>query len=278
MTLFEAVILGLVQGLSEFLPISSSGHLALLQYFFGIEGESVLAFATLLHLGTLVSIFAVYYKDILELVIELGATIKDIATGKGPRINANDTRRLGFLIIMATIPTGIIGVAFQDFFGDLYLSLVAIGTGLLITGTVLWVAEKMAQGHKNIRQMKFRDAFLVGVFQSIALIPGISRSGSTIVGGLFSGVKREVAVKFAFLISIPSVLGAVVLEAPSAFKDGMDASLVVPILVGVVIAAVSGFIAIKTMIKVVSDKKLYYFSFYTWILGALVLAYYFVMN
>ena len=278
MTLFEAVILGLVQGLSEFLPISSSGHLALLQYFFGIEGESVLAFATLLHLGTLVSIFAVYYKDILELVLELGATIKDIATGKGPRINANDTRRLGFLIIMATIPTGIIGVAFQDFFGDLYLSLVAIGAGLLVTGTVLWIAEKMAQGHKNIRQMKFRDAFLVGVFQSIALIPGISRSGSTIVGGLFSGVKREVAVKFAFLISIPSVLGAVVLEAPAAFKDGMDASLMIPIVAGVVIAAISGFIAIKTMIKVVSDKKLYYFSFYTWILGALVLAYYFVMN
>lgn len=278
MTLFEAIILGLVQGLSEFLPISSSGHLALLQYFFGIEGESVLAFATLLHLGTLLSIFAVYYKDILELILELGATIKDIATGRGPRINANETRRLGFLIIMATIPTGIIGVAFQDFFGDLYLSLVAIGVGLLVTGTVLWVAEKMAQGHKNIRQMKFRDAFLVGVFQSIALIPGISRSGSTIVGGLFSGVKREVAVKFAFLISIPSVLGAVVLEAPAAFKDGMEASLVIPIVVGVIIAAVSGFIAIKTMIKVVSNKKLYYFSFYTWIVGALVLAYYFFIN
>lgn len=273
MTLLEAIILGLVQGLSEFLPISSSGHLALLQYFFKIEGESVLAFAVLLHLGTLISIFAVYYKDILDLIKELCATIKDIFTGKGPRINANETRRLGFMIITATIPTGIIGVAFQDLFGELYLSLVAIGIGLLITGTFLWFAEKMSQGKKSVQNMKFFDAFLVGIFQSIAISPGISRSGATIVGGLLSGIKRELAVRFAFLISIPSVLGAVILEAPSAFENGMDATLLVPILVGVIIAAISGFIAIKTMIRIVSNKKLYYFSFYTWAVGASVLVY-----
>lgn len=273
MTLFEAIILGLVQGLSEFLPISSSGHLALLQYFFGIEGESVLTFAVLLHLGTLLSIFAVYYKDIWDLTKELGATIKDIFMGKGPRINANETRRLGFMIITATIPTGIIGFAFQDLFGELYVSLVAIGVGLLITGTFLWFAERMAHGKKVIQNMKFRDAFLVGIFQSIAICPGISRAGSTIVGGLLSGIKRELAVKFAFLISIPSVLGAVILEAPAAFKEGTDAILLVPILVGVTIAAISGYIAIKTMIRVVSNKKLYYFSFYTWAVGAFVLVY-----
>lgn len=273
MSLFEAIILGLVQGLSEFLPISSSGHLALLQYFFKIEGESVLAFATLLHLGTLLSIFAVYYKDIFELFLELCATIKDIFTGKGPRININETRRLGFMIITATIPTALIGLAFQDFFGDLYLSLIAIGAGLLVTGTFLWFAEKMAKGRKSVSNMKFKDAFLIGIFQSIALVPGISRSGATMVGGLFSGLRRELAVRFAFLISIPSVLGAVILEAPAAFEKGVDMELLLPIIVGVVIAAISGFIAIKTMIRVVSNKKLYYFSFYTWILGALVLAY-----
>ena len=277
MTLSEAVILGLVQGLSEFLPISSSGHLALLQYFFGIEGESVLTFAVLLHLGTLLSIFAVYYKDIWDLIKELCMTIVDILTGKGPRINANETRRLGFMIITATIPTGIIGITFNNMFESMYLSLGAIGAGLLVTGTLLWFAEKLGKGKKNVTTMKFRDAFLVGLFQSVAISPGVSRSGSTIVGGLFSGIKREVAVRFAFLISIPSVLGAVVLEAPAAFQAGVDTSLLVPILIGVAIAAISGFIAIKTMIRIVSNKKLYYFSFYTWALGAFVLIYSFLI-
>jgi len=276
LTLFESIILGLIQGLSEFLPISSSGHLALLQYFFGIEGESVLAFAVLLHLGTLLSIFAVYYKDIWDLIRELFATLADLFTGRGLRINANETRRLGFMIIVATIPTGIIGVLFNDLFESMYLSLAAIGTGLLITGTLLWFSEKIGKGRKNVLNMKFRDAFLVGLFQSVAITPGISRSGSTIVGGLFSGMKREIAVRFAFLISIPSVLGAVVMEAPSAFKSGIDMSMLTPIIIGVAIAAVSGFIAIKTMIRIVSNKKLYYFSFYTWAVGAIVLIYTFL--
>lgn len=133
MTYFQAVILGLAQGLSEFLPISSSGHLALLQYFFGISAENVLPFAVLLHLGTLISVFIIYWKDIVALVKELGAVIKDIFTGKGLRVNANPTRKLGFMIIVATIPTGIIGLVFNDIFNALYLSLIAIGIGLLIT-------------------------------------------------------------------------------------------------------------------------------------------------
>ena len=119
MTFFEAIILGLTQGLSEFLPISSSGHLALLQYFFGIEGESVLAFAVLLHLGTLISVFIVYRKDIWALIVELFMVFKDIFTGKGLRINANPTRRLGFMIIVATIPTGLIGILFNDLFASM---------------------------------------------------------------------------------------------------------------------------------------------------------------
>ena len=133
MTYFQAIVLGLAQGLSEFLPISSSGHLALLQYFFGISAENVLPFAVLLHLGTLVSVFIVYWKDIIDLIKELGAVIKDIFTGKGLRVNANPTRRLGFMIIVATIPTGIIGLTFNDLFNALYLSFISIGVGLLIT-------------------------------------------------------------------------------------------------------------------------------------------------
>lgn len=273
MTYIQAIILGLAQGLSEFLPISSSGHLALLQYFFGIDAENVLPFAVLLHLGTLISVFIVYWKDIVDLIKELGAVIKDICTGKGFRVNANPTRRLGFMIIVATIPTAIIGLLFNDLFNALYLSLIAIGTGLLITGTILVIAERMGKSNKGIKEMKFRHAFFVGLMQGVAICPGISRSGSTLFGGLITGLNREFAVKFAFLISIPSILGSVIVEAPDAFKAGMDMSLIGPVLVGVIVSAVAGLIAIKAMIKLVSNKNLMGFSIYTWALGIAVIVY-----
>ena len=273
MSLFEAIVLGLVQGLAEFLPISSSGHLALLQYFFGIEGESVVAFAVLMHLGTLISVFIVYWKDIVELFQELGRTIVDICTGKGLGTKKNETRRLGYMIIVATIPTAIIGLVFNDLFTSFYNSLIPIGVGLLITGTILWIAERLNSSKTGIMDMKFRHAILVGICQGLAITPGISRSGSTLFGGLISGINREVAVKYAFLISIPSILGSVVLEAPAAFEQGMDMALVVPILAGVIVSAVSGLFAIKAMISFVSKQKLCYFSYYTWILGALVIGY-----
>ncbi len=265
MTYIQGIILGLAQGLSEFLPISSSGHLALLQYFFGISSENVLPFAVLLHLGTLISVFIVYWKDIVALVKELGAVIKDIFTGKGLRINANPTRRLGFMIIVATIPTAIIGLLFNDLFNAMYLSLIAIGIGLLITGTILVIAERMGRNSKGIKEMKFRNAFFVGLMQGVAICPGISRSGSTLFGGLISGLNREFAVKFAFLISIPSILGSVIVEAPDAFKAGMDMSLIGPVVVGVLVSALSGLFAIKAMIKLVSNKNLMGFSVYTWV-------------
>lgn len=227
----------------------------------------------LLHLGTLISVFIVYWADIVALVKELGACIKDIFTGKGLRVNANPTRRLGFMIIVATIPTALIGLLFNDLFEALYLSLAAIGIGLIITGTILWIAEKMNTGRKTVKEMKFRNAVFVGVMQGIAICPGISRSGSTLFGSLCSDLNREFAVKYAFLISIPSIMGSVILEAPDAFSAGMDMSLIGPVIAGVVVSAVSGLIAIKTMIRVVSNKTLKGFSFYTWILGALVILY-----
>ena len=273
MTYFQAIILGLAQGLSEFLPISSSGQLALLQYFFGVSAENVLPFAVLLHLGTLVSVFIVYWKDIVELVLELIAVIKDICTGKGPRINANPTRRLGFMIIVATIPTAIIGLLFNDLFEALYLSLIAIGIGLLITGTILFIAERMGRNNKNVKDMKFRNALFVGIMQGVAICPGISRSGSTLFGGLISGLNKEFAVKFAFLISIPSILGSVIMEAPDAFESGMDISLVGPVIAGVIVSALSGLFAIKAMIRLVSNKKLIGFSIYTWVIGIAVIVY-----
>lgn len=273
MTILEAIILGLVQGLAEFLPISSSGHLALLQHFFGIEGESVVLFAVLLHLGTLISVFIVYAKDIWELCKELVEVVKDLISGKGFGFNKNETRRLGYMIIVATVPTAVIGIVFNDLFKSFYTNLMPIGIGLILTGSVLIISERIGKGNLQIKEMKFRHAIFVGICQGIAIAPGVSRSGSTLFGSLMSGIKRETAVKFAFLISIPSILGSVVLEAPGAFDGGLDGHWILPILIGMIVAAVSGLVAIKTMIAFVARQKLIYFSVYTWVLGIGVIVY-----
>ena len=273
MTYFQAAILGIVQGLAEFLPISSSGHLALLQYFFGVEADSVLLFTVMMHVGTLVSVFIIYRRDIWALLKELYYTIKDICTGKGLRINSSPTRRMGFMIIVATIPTAIIGLLFEDFFESLYSTIVAIALGLIFTGIILLVAERMGKGERGPLEMKWRHAIFIGIMQGIAICPGVSRSGSTLFGGLIAGLKREFAVEFAFLISIPSILGSVILEAPDAFAEGADAAMIGPIIVGVILAAISGIVAIKAMIKVVTGKRLFGFTIYVWLVAAAVLAY-----
>ena len=153
LTYAKAIILGLVQGLAEFLPISSSGHLALLQHFFGISSDDVLVFTVLLHMGTLVSVFIVYWKDIFRLIFELCYCIRDIARGRGPRFYSNPTRKLGVMIIVATIPTAIIGLLFNDTFEGLYSNILAIGIALIITGTILWIADRFGRNDKHIRTM-----------------------------------------------------------------------------------------------------------------------------
>lgn len=275
MTLFESIILGLVQGLAEFLPISSSGHLAALQYIFGIDGSNVLTFTVMLHFGTLVAIFVVYWKDIVDLVKELFATIKDICTGQGVQVNKNDTRKLGFMIITASVPTAIIGLLLNDFFESLYARMTVIGVCLIITGCGLFFAERYGGGKRTIKDMNFRNAFFIGLCQSVAIMPGISRSGATMIGGLACKFDRAFAVRYAFLISIPSVLGAFLLEVPEAVRsvsDGTGMSLGV-MLAGIAVAAISGYAAIKVMIKAVTNKKLMYFSVYTWIAGAALIIY-----
>ena len=270
MTYFEAIILGLVQGLAEFLPISSSGHLALLQNWFGIDETKVLLFTVLLHVGTLISVFIVYWKDIWELIVELCITIKDLCTGKGLKLEERPVRKLGVMIIVATIPTAIIGLVFNDFFDSLYTSVIPIGIGLIITGFLLLIAERMNSGNRTIENMNLRNAIFIGCVQGVAICPGISRSGSTLFGSLVCNLDRKFAVKFVFLISIPSILGSAILEAPEAIEAGVTAAELGPVIVGMVVAAIAGLVAIKGMIKIVQDKKLIWFSYYVWILGAIV--------
>ncbi len=269
----QAIILGIVQGLGEFLPISSSGHLAILEHFFGIKGESVLLFAVMLHLGTLASVFVIYWHDIVALCWELILTIKDIFTGKGLRIDSSPNRRLGFMIVVATIPTGLMGVLFNDAFTSFYGSMIAIGIGLFITGTILWIAERFGRGRCQVEKMKFRHAIFIGIMQGIAITPGISRSGSTLFGGLFMGLERNFALRFAFLVSIPAILGSAIMELPPALEAGVPSSVLGPIIVGTLVSAVMGFVAIKAMLRLVANLKLSVFSFYTWGLGILIILY-----
>lgn len=263
----EAIVLGLVQGLSEFLPISSSGHLALLENLFEIKEESVLFFAVLLHIGTLVSIFIVYHEDIYALIKELGLLFKDIFSGKDLRIEERPIRKLGIMIIVSSIPTAIMGLLFSNFIDKVFGSLIVISICWIITGFILFFSEKLKSNSKEIEGMKYRNAIFIGICQGLAIMPGISRSGSTIVGSLVTGLKREFAVEFAFLISIPAILGSAILEFPKAIKAGIDPSTIGPMIVGFLVAAISGYFAITTMIRIVSKHKMIYFSYYVWVIG-----------
>lgn len=270
----ESIVLGLVQGLTEFLPVSSSGHLALLQHFFGVRSDSVMIFTVMLHVGTLVSVFIMYRSDIWILIKELFLTIKDLFTGKGLRLQERPMRKLGVMIIVATIPTTVMGLGLNKFFEALNTNIPAIGIAWIVTGFLLFFADRTGDGSRNIEKMNFRNGVFIGVMQGIAICPGISRSGSTMVGGLLTGLEREFAVKFAFLISIPTILGAAVLEIPQALNATASGSMEAgPMLAGIVVAAVSGVLAIKAMIKVVVAQKLKYFSYYVWALGIFAIVY-----
>ena len=273
MTYTNAIILGIVQGLAEFLPISSSGHLALLQHFFHVEADKVLMFTVLLHIGTLLSVFIMYWRDIWELIKEFFITIADLVRGRGLRLQERPVRKLGVMIIVATIPTALMGFLLNDFFESLNSILWAIGIGWIFTGFILYFSEKLGRANRDLKHMNFRNAIFIGIMQGIAICPGVSRSGSTMVGGLVTGFKREFAVKFAFLISIPSILGAAVLEVPEAMKATTEGLAAGPLIVGMIVSAVCGILAIKLMIKVVLAQKLKYFSCYVWVLGALTVGY-----
>ena len=273
MTYLQAVILGLVQGLAEFLPISSSGHLAILENFFGIKEDSMLFFAVMLHFGTLLSVFVVFWKDIVELFKELILTIKDLIGRKGLRLDERPIRKLGVMIIVSCIPTAIIGFAFGDIFEGIYSKPILIGVMFIITGLLLIAADTWGGGSRNINNLNYRNSIFIGIVQGLAIIPGISRSGSTLFASLLCKLDREFAVKFVFLISIPTILGSVILELPDGIKEGVSGQQWGPIIVGLLVAFLSGLFAVKVMLKVVSNKKLKYFSCYLFALAAVVIIY-----
>lgn len=272
MSVLQAIILGFVQGLTEFLPVSSSGHLVVIEYLMNIKEDQAFFMTVMLYFGTLVSLVIVYFKDIVKLAVEFILSIKDLIQKKSLNICKNDTRKLCYMIITTSIPTVIIGLVFKKVFMSFYSSLLAVGIGLVITSVYMFLADIM-NGRKDIKRAGFKDAFIVGIFQGIAIVPGISRSGSTIFGGLFSKMKKDFAVKYAFLVSLPVILGSVILELPSAIKNGSMNGGVFPIFVGMIVAGVSGYFAIKMMIGIVKKRSLKGFMVYTAAFGTALILY-----
>ena len=269
MTILQAMFLGLVQGVAEFLPISSSGHLSVFQNLLGLNtGETDnLFFDVLLHLATLASVCFVYWKDIKTIAADCLGFVRGIGHPvPGQEKVRYPGARMLMLMFFATLPLFLI-LPIKDTVEKLYYSTAFIGIALLLTGCMLYVADRMPRGGKRVNGTRIRDALIVGVCQAIATAPGLSRSGTTITAGLATGMDRSFAVKFSFLISIPAVLGANILSLVKAFKNGVDWKLLPAYLLGMLVAAVSGYFSIR-LIRYISKKgKFGWFAYYCWFAG-----------
>lgn len=272
MSIFEALIQGVVQGLSEFLPISSSGHLSLLQYFFGISGEASASYSILLHFGTLIAVFAAFYKTIWSLIIEFFHMVKDIFTGKFSLKNASPERRMILLLIVAELPL-LVFYFISDFYNSLSADsdIIVEGCCFLLTSILLFISDRVVKGKKTAADMNYKDALIIGTVQGIAPLPGLSRSGSTISTGLMCGLTREYAVSFSFIMGIPPVLMANILEIKDIFTAEVDGAIAplepIQSVIGILVAAVVGFASIKMVNYLVKKDKFTIFAWYTLFLG-----------
>lgn len=269
MSIIQALILGIFQGVAEFLPISSSGHLALLQHLFDIK-EGNLFFTEMLHFGTLISIFIVYFKDIMRIIYEIIILIGNILKGRRKKLTVH--QRLGLFVLIGSIPTAIIGLTFEDFFESLYTSILPIGIAFIVTGFLLFIAEKNTYQNKGIKEMTIKDSLIVGTFQGVAIIPGISRSGSTIVASLFRGLNKSLATEYSFLLALPATFGAFLLGIIDVLKNDSSSVMInTPLIIGVAISAIVGVFSIKILIKLLKNNKLHYFSYYLWTIGVITI-------
>ncbi len=267
MDFFQALVLGIVQGLTEWLPVSSSGHLVIAQRLMGLELP--VAFDVLLHLGTLLAVIVFFRSDIAAILKSL------LRPGM-----KNPDFRMAVMVVAGSIPTALIGFVFLGFFESLFLSTEAVGIGLIITGALLLLTRlsrlfRYGPGKpgsdKEHEEPDFKRAGLIGVFQGIAIAPGISRSGSTISAALMSGMKKEAAFKYSFLLSIPAVLGASLLELRGAATGDMGGGIGFAALAGAAVAAVCGYAGLKIVKKSLLSERFYLFSVYCFALGAALL-------
>ncbi len=277
MELIKALILGLIQGLAEFLPISSSGHLAIFKHVLGFDTDTGLLFDVLLHLGTLAAVFVAFSKDIFELIKEgfsiIGQFFKSlylcmVKREKWQAVITTPYRRFVMLVVISTIPTGIMGLLFSDAINAASATLIVPGALLLINGVQLLISDRLADGKLTEDTASYGKAAVVGVAQGVATFPGISRSGTTITACLACGFSREFAVKYSFIMSIPAILGALVLELLDFAPEALSASDWMNYLSATVVSALVGYVCIKTMLVVVRGKKFKYFAYYCFAMGA----------
>ena len=269
MTYLSSFLLGLVQGLAEFLPISSSGHLSIAQNLLGLNTEIPEFFDVLLHLGTLVAVFVAYWRDICDMVAELIHGVGDLVHGTTPR-QVPPARRLILLIIVGTLPLFIL-LPIHKQVQALSNNMVFIGAALVVTGFLLFACDLVRKGKKTERTATIADVLVVGLGQAIATMPGISRSGMTITTGCFMGFERKFAVRFSFLLSIPAVLGANILSLKDALDTGIIWAEVPMYVVGVITAAVVGYVCIRLLRLVAEKGRFGAFAYYCWAVGLLTL-------
>lgn len=272
MSLFNAILQGIIQGLSEFLPISSSGHLSIFQYFTGQGGEEGLFFTIVLHLGTLAAVFIAFYKTIADLIVEFFRLIGELFTGRFTTRNMRPQRKMLLLLMLSLTPL-LIAFFFRDFFEGFSTDddIIAEGVFLMITGILLLLADKYGTGSRKAASMTPRDALAMGIAQAIAPLPGISRSGSTVAAGLLCGLDRQYAVAFSFIMGLPAVLGANLLSVPDALASELTIGTL-PLIAGLVTSLIFGLLAIRLVKLVINTDKFRYFAYYTLAAGFLVTA------
>ena len=270
LSLLSAILLGLIQGVAEFLPISSSGHLAIAEHLLSYGSIEVPGFYdVLLHLGTLIAVFAAYWQDIVDMIRELIDGVRDLAHGSTPN-PVPPARRMILLIIVGTLPLFAV-LPVHDLIEGLGDSLYFVAAALVVTGGLLFFSDRVRKGRKTEKNASLVDVLLVGVAQAIATCPGISRSGTTITAGCFVGFERKFAVRFSFLLSIPAILGANILSLKSALEGEIIWADVPVYLVGVAVAAGVGYLCIR-LLRMIADKGRFgWFAYYCWAAGALTL-------
>ncbi len=272
MTLFSSVLLGVIQGVTEFLPVSSSGHLAIAEHLLNVSGVSSVPpfFDVLLHLGTLFAVFAAYWEDIRDMILEFFYGVSDLVHRTTPS-RVPPARRMILLIIVGTLPLFAV-LPIKDTIESLGDNMYFVAFALLATGCLLFASDRVRRGRKTEKSATMLDALLVGVGQAVATCPGISRSGTTITAGCFVGFDRKFAVRYSFLMSIPAILGANILSLKDALEGDILWAEVPVYLVGVVVSAVVGYACIR-LIKLVADKgKFGFFAYYCWLAGIVTLA------
>ena len=271
MSYLMSAVLGFVQGVAEFLPISSSGHLTLLQHFFGMEEPDNL-FNILLHFATLIAVCVYYIQDVLEMIVEFFRGIAAVFSRNPSRGHPPEARRLVFLIIVGTLPLFVVMLV-KDYVEALGSNPVFVSCALLVTGCILFFSDRMSGGRKNARSATVKDVLLVGLAQGCATIPGLSRSGCTISAGVAVGFDRKFAVRYSFLMSLPAVLGATILEIKDVLgaEGGLPEGVLPKYLLGMVIAGVVGYFAIR-LVNLLADKgKFGAFAYYCWAAGLISL-------